>query len=240
MKKNSILNKYADYLKKKEFDLNTFYDLVMDDVFEQKCFKLHDDVNQKYDGNPYSLHLRMVSTYVYSVFTLTNKTHLFGENELNCAEKLHAYFICYYSSLLHDSIEDARMTYNDVKKFCDENIKTRSIYDFEKQVSLKIDGEIVADIVYALTNEKGKNRKERANEKYYNGIRENKYAIIVKICDRLANMTYSCLMGSKMASVYESELESFINSVIPEDNIKFKYGVQKMFNNIKVLKENYE
>ena len=45
----------------------------------------------------------------------------------------------------HDVIEDCRETYNDVKKVL---------------------GEKVADIVYALSNEKGKNRSERANSKY--------------------------------------------------------------------------
>lgn len=70
-----------------------------------------------------------------------------------------------------------------------------SCYDDEEMRTfhymLMIEPEDVADIVYAVTNEKGKNRSERANEKYYQGIRENKLAVIVKICDRLANALYS-------------------------------------------------
>jgi hypothetical protein len=72
----------------------------------------------------------------------------------------------------HDVIEDCRQNYSDVKNVL---------------------GEIVAEIVYALTNEKGKNRKERANDKYYEGIRNTPFADYVKICDRLANVTYSKL-----------------------------------------------
>ncbi len=59
----------------------------------------------------------------------------------------------------HDLIEDCPQTYNNVKEATNEN---------------------VAEIVYALTNEKGKTRKERANDKYYKGIRETEYAGFVK------------------------------------------------------------
>lgn len=69
-----------------------------------------------------------------------------------------------------------------------------------------IEPEDVADIVYAVTNEKGKNRSERANEKYYQGIRENKLAVIVKICDRLANALYSKLINSRMLDVYKKNM----------------------------------
>ena len=37
-----------------------------------------------------------------------------------------------------------------------------------------------AEIVYALTNDKGRTRKERAGEHYYAGIRETPYAPFVK------------------------------------------------------------
>lgn len=89
---------------------------------------------------------------------------------------------------VHDVIEDCRQTYNDVKKVL---------------------GERVADIAYALTNEKGKTRKERANNKYYGGIRNTPFAAYVKICDRLANATYSKQSDSKMIGAYRKENEDF-------------------------------
>ncbi len=93
----------------------------------------------------------------------------------------------------HDLIEDTRVSYND----CKENL-----------------GEYVADIIYAVSNEKGKNRKERANEKYYEGIRETEGASFVKICDRIANIQYSKLTGSKMFEMYKKENEHFKNVVL--------------------------
>lgn len=92
------------------------------------------------------------------------------------------------SAWTHDIIEDARKTYNDVVK------------------ELGVD---VGEITYALTNEKGKNRKERANARYYRGIRQIKYADFVKICDRLANIKYSKETGGSMFDKYQKEYASF-------------------------------
>ena len=95
----------------------------------------------------------------------------------------------------HDLIEDARQTYNDVK--------------------LRF-GERAADIIYALTNEKGKTRAERANDKYYDGIRSTTYAPFVKLCDRLANVAYSKSKGSRMLSKYREENDGFLERVLPK------------------------
>lgn len=84
----------------------------------------------------------------------------------------------------HDVIEDCRQTYSDVKL---------------------VIGERAADIVYALTNEKGKTRKDRANEKYYEGIRCTPFATYIKLCDRLANVKYSKETGSRMFEMYRKE-----------------------------------
>jgi len=72
----------------------------------------------------------------------------------------------------------------------------------------------VADIIYAVSNEKGKNRKERANDKYYEGIRQTEGASFVKICDRIANVQYSKMTGSKMFEMYKKENEHFKNVVL--------------------------
>jgi (p)ppGpp synthase/HD superfamily hydrolase len=92
------------------------------------------------------------------------------------------------SSLTHDTIEDTRETFNDVKKVC---------------------GEFVAEITYALTNDKGKTRDERAGAKYYEGIRNTPFATYIKICDRLANARYSFETRSSMLGKYRKELSKF-------------------------------
>ncbi len=137
----------------------------------------HEQTNHTYDGQSYSVHLQMVYSYGCKY------AYLLPENEIDAA--LAA---CW----THDTIEDTRQTYNDVKAAC---------------------GEAVAEIVYALTNEKGKNRKERANEKYYNGIRNTPPAAFVKICDRLANVKYSKQKNSRMLDAYKKEFNAFKNEL---------------------------
>lgn len=96
--------------------------------------------------------------------------------------------ICKAGCWVHDVIEDTGQTFNDVKEEC---------------------GLEIAEIAYALTNEKGKNRKERANQKYYDGIKANPNFVFVKICDRLANIKYSKDKGSSMFDKYKKEYTDF-------------------------------
>jgi (p)ppGpp synthase/HD superfamily hydrolase len=137
----------------------------------------HSSTNHLYDGNPYSVHLELVFKFACEF------SHLITE------EKIH---VALASAWTHDTIEDTRQTYNDVKKAC---------------------GEEVAEVVYALTNEKGKNRKERANDKYYLEMRKNKIAVYVKLCDRLANLEYSSKSGSRMSDLYKKEHEGFVSKL---------------------------
>jgi (p)ppGpp synthase/HD superfamily hydrolase len=140
----------------------------------------HAKVNHLYDGFPYSVHLSMVALFAQKYI-----------NELPTAIQSDILDACW----LHDTIEDCRLTYNDI---------------------LKISNKQVADIVYAVTNEKGKNRIERANKEYYKGIRSVPFARFVKLCDRLANVLYSKNSKSDMFKKYESENEHFIESLFPK------------------------
>tara|TARA_R110002049_G_scaffold240426_1_gene414200 strand:- start:2951 stop:3460 length:510 start_codon:yes stop_codon:yes gene_type:complete len=92
----------------------------------------------------------------------------------------------------HDIIEDTRESFNDVKKATNETI---------------------AELTYALTNEKGRTRDTRANEKYYKGIRETKNASFIKLCDRIANVQHSKKKKSKMFEKYKAENENFISKI---------------------------
>ena len=181
-------------MTKEEFQqlLEKYSDQI--DHFRQMAHELHDSVNQTYaDTLPYGFHLDMVVEGVRK----------FGH--LVCAREedvLPLFFGAYY----HDSIEDARLTYNDVKRVAE------SVMTMEQAL-------MATEIVYALTNDKGRNRAERAGEKYYQGIRETPYAPFVKLCDRLANITFSCSeegpKGGRMREVYKGEMAHFLPSINP-------------------------
>ncbi len=100
----------------------------------------------------------------------------------------------------HDLIEDTRVTYNDV-------LHRASMHEG------KYHGERIADIIYVLTNEKGKTRKERANDKYYEGIRATPGAVFIKLCDRIANVKYGVMVAGSMVGKYEKENLSFLQSL---------------------------
>lgn len=134
--------------------------LTSDEWFEVEkvknfAIKAHRATNHCYGKYPYEFHLFMVCNQVLEY------KHLLSQDDFILALK---------AAFLHDVIEDARVTYNDIKKKF---------------------GIPVAEIVYALTNNKGRNRDERADDSYYNGIRTNPLFIFVKLCDRLANIKFS-------------------------------------------------
>jgi len=167
------------------------------EVIGQSAHDLHQSVNQTYGDNlPYGYHLDMV------VNNIRDFGHLVCVQE---ADVLPLFFGGYY----HDSIEDARLTYNDVMK------TARHLLTVEQAL-------MATEIVYALTNDKGRTRAERAGEKYYKGIRETPYAPFVKLCDRLANITYSCsgVDGDnlRMKEVYKAEMPHFLTSINPHSD----------------------
>lgn len=157
---------------------------------------LHAAVNQHYDKvHPYGFHLDMVAHAVEQ----------FGHAVCNSeADIIPLFFGAYY----HDSIEDARQTYNDVKR-----IALRWMTEPQALMA--------AEIVYALTNEKGRTRAERANDTYYRGIRETPYAPCIKLADRLANITYSFTHSNDsnvhMKDVYRSEWPHFLQAITTEN-----------------------
>ena len=130
------------------------------------------------------------------------------------------------SCLLHDIIEDTEISYKDVK----ENF-----------------GEEVAEIVYCVTDELGRSRKERKS-KTYKKIRNNPKSIVVKLCDRISNITES--MGSenynlKLMKMYLDEHIDFVNGVSNEDSldlttkcwIKYHSVIEDLQNEFKKLDE---
>ncbi len=184
---------------------------------------LHASVNHAYDRiRPYGFHLDMVVNWVRKYI------------EEVCKEEqdiLPIFFAAFY----HDSIEDARLTYNDVMKIAEEQMDKEQAF-------------LATEIVYALTNEKGRNRAERANERYYEGIRAVPYAPFVKLADRLANTSYAFSKGTadslRMSKVYREELPGFLASLKVEgEDIRFQLPeamVEDLWNVIpQVGSENY-
>lgn len=178
------------------------------------AFDKHKNVNQSYGELPYSVHLTE---------TVNNIIKYFGIS-ISPEDKI----ILIASSYCHDLIEDTRTTYNDL-------IYDLSLIKINTHLSEDYDVNIgkIADIVFDLTNEKGKNRSERENDKYFNAIANNNLAKIVKLSDRLANIEHSMLFYNldKMICYYK-EHENFINklnfsTILKEDN-DFKNGVSKM------------
>ena len=91
------------------------------------------------------------------------------------------------SAWLHDVIEDTATSFNDVKK------------EF---------GEDIAEIVFCVTDEMGRNRKEK-KEKTYPKIRSNPKSVILKVADRIANAEFSMKQKSPQAEMYKKEFTEF-------------------------------
>lgn len=161
------------------------------------CIEQHEKTNHYYDEYlPYSFHLRMVDQ------VRKDFMHVLPKNLCTVNVEVHrgmweeddiTHKVIELACFGHDLIEDCRVSYNDVKNELDDTGVSH-----------------VANIIYAVTNEKGKNRKERANDKYYEGIRNTPGAVFVKLCDRIANVQYSKLTKSRMFEMYKKENEDFI------------------------------
>ncbi len=154
--------------------------------------QLHASVGQTYGPDlPYAVHLDAVADAL---------VRLGAECITSAADILPVFFAAYY----HDSIEDARLTYNDVVRTARQHMDEQAAH-------------IAAEAVYALTNEKGRTRAERANEHYYEGIRTTPYAPMLKLCDRLANTTFSSthndLANQHMREVYTREWPHFLAAI---------------------------
>jgi (p)ppGpp synthase/HD superfamily hydrolase len=96
-------------------------------------------------------------------------------------EKLHK------AAWLHDVVEDTETTLEEVS----------SLF-----------GEEVADLVYRVTNEEGKNRKER-HAKTYPKIYESNDAITLKLADRIANTEQSVKENNVLLEMYKREYPQF-------------------------------
>lgn len=164
---------------------------------KMRAHALHDSVGQTYGGDrPYWVHLDMVAdiTARYAAEV--------------CADAADAAAII-FGAYFHDSMEDARLTYNDTMTLASEYLTAQQAL-------------MATEIVYALTNEKGRTRAERANDRYYQGIRTTPYAPLVKLADRLANATFSAsektAKNRAMHAIYSREMPHFLEAITATDS----------------------
>ena len=144
----------------------------------------HRNTNHMYDTYlPYEFHLKMAETVAEQFMDIF---------PWNTEDDCHFRNAIRIATFGHDLIEDTRVSHNDVK--C-------------------VLGVVAADIIYAVSNEKGKTHAERANDKYYEGIRNTPGAVFVKMADRIANVQYSKMTKSRMFAMYKKENAHFVKSL---------------------------
>ena len=131
--------------------------------------------NQTYDIYPYMFHIKQV---------------------VKIAEELGYDESIVIASVLHDTLEDTALSYNDLKKAF---------------------GKEVAEIVYCVTDELGRDRNER-KEKTYPKIQANWKATVVKICDRIANVSQSKDYNKGLYEMYKKEHEIFCSRLMSNDH----------------------
>lgn len=159
--------------------LDYFYDL-----HDNKC-------NQKYDDYlPYSFHLKAVDEAI-----------IFFKNCLPTIQDALTYARIVGAG--HDSIEDARITFNNIKqKF--------SLY--------------IAESIFGCSESTGRTREERKDEAYYKRLNEAGYiSVYVKLCDIIANTNYSILtFNTKMLEDKRKDFETLLEKLYLEYTIQYK------------------
>ena len=183
--------------------------------FRELIYNQHDGVcNQKYgDGLPYSFHLKCVESQGEKFLHLITDEYIRNLSNMSSKpESVRGIVRC--ALIAHDVIEDGRFTYNDVR----DTVNLGSY----------IASDMVADIVYCVTDEKGKTRGDRKSAKYYTELKENKLAVFVKLADLAANTLYSKLTGSSMYDKYKEEFPKFRQLVYVEEYEEFFNYVENL------------
>lgn len=169
---------------------------------------IHDNTGCDYSGYPYSLHLTAVAN------TGKQYIHLI-EDEMRLDVML--------GIDTHDLMEDCRINFNDLKEM---------FFDITEDEPDFMNHELrFPDFVYNVTNELGRNRKEKA-EKTYPKIAACKYSTFIKLCDRIANMKFSYYINDPkdMFKKYKSEFPDFYRALHNAD-----HGFDPMWQELQAL-----
>jgi len=129
--------------------------------------------------------------YFYHVKDVAMRTlkynHLLNDKQI---------YTAYVGALLHDAIEDCNMTYNDIKK------------------EWGID---IANTVYACTELRGKNRKERHGQEYFDTLKVSFVGTFVKLCDIQSNIERAKNSGHSMFKAYKREWKKVKSELYTEE-----------------------
>lgn len=180
---NGTVRDFRDYLDEIHYGVSSLATNKNIITTRNYAFRIHDiECNQWYDKElelRYSHHLQMVAD-IGARFINILPLEL-RERAIQC---------CY----LHDCVEDARVTYNDLKKLFGEDV--------------------AADSCSLCTNIHGFTRDDRANSEYYDRVSSHIVRVFGKFCDRIANMEHGLHFGSmSMVKKYASEMESFLEKL---------------------------
>lgn len=158
---------------------------------------------QKYGGRPYVLHLYDTALILAEFGFSPYMAENRERHDLECAA---------IAAFLHDIVEDSDLSYEDIRK------------EF---------GDDIADIVWAVTDEPGKNRKER-HDKTYPKIRADWRATAVKLADRIAN-TRNCLNENpRLLGMYVREWPEFKQALAGEADDRHP-GIRAMWEHLESL-----
>ena len=159
-------------------------------VFHEWAIEAHKKSGCTYSGYDYKLHLDAVRNVARQYLHLIKP-------EFRIPVLL--------SASAHDLIEDTNVSYNDIIK---------QSYGEDEHESVK-----TADIVYNVTNELGRNRKERS-EKTYPKIASCTVSTFIKLCDRISNGKFSHYINDEqgMFQLYKKEHSSFSEALYNSDH----------------------
>ena len=144
---------------------------MMDMTISEFAKKAHDDANCKYDGKSYYTHIKMVEDAVEKYKFIFND--------------IYDYRVTLDAASCHDLIEDAQLTFNNIKEVTNIDI---------------------ARIVLAVTDVHEENRLMRHLMTMGKTVKDFR-AIVLKLCDIHANASYSKKTGSSMYKKYVKEYE---------------------------------
>lgn len=131
-------------------------------------------------------------------------SHLISEDKLD---------IVFSACWLHDIIEDTRVNFNELAELF---------------------GDEVVEIVYSVTDEKGRNRKERKNAKFWHELRQNRFGQFVKLADYIANSEYSKQSGSRMFDVYKKGYQTLWEEIFSAEYREMFLYLEELFEDIRM------